>query len=101
MPAIEINILLYKDSGHRLYGGFQSIISAFKRRWQGGVRRCLDREGGRFVGASLPGSAEDEGKESEGQDDDNHEAAAVRSAAVDAALPLIPEFPFAAHFVRS
>jgi hypothetical protein len=48
-----------------------------------------------------PYSAEDEGEEGEYQDDDDYEAAAVRAAAVDAALPLIPEFPFAAHFVRS
>ena len=48
-----------------------------------------------------PYSAEDEGEEGEGQDDHDHEAATVRAAAVDAALPLVPEFPFVAHFVRS
>ena len=49
----------------------------------------------------LPWSAEDEGEEGEGQDDDDHETAAVWAAAVHAALPLILEFPFVAHFVRS
>ncbi len=38
-----------------------------------------------------PYSAEHECKESEYYDDDDHEAAAVRPAAVDAFLPLIPE----------
>ena len=42
-----------------------------------------------------------EGEEGEDQDDDDDEAAAVRAAAVDSALPLIPEFPVVAHFVRS
>ena len=51
---------------------------------------------------TLPGvSANDEGEEGEDEDDDDDEAAAVWSAAVDAALPLIPEFPVVAHFVRS
>ncbi len=48
---------------------------------------------------SLPGSAEDEGEESEDQDDDDHEAATVGAAAVDAALPLIPEGGFFVHVV--
>jgi hypothetical protein len=61
----------------------------------------LPRYSGCDVIASLPESAEDEGEESEGQDDDDYEAAAVWAAAVDAALPLVPEFPFGAHFVRS
>ena len=51
--------------------------------------------------ASLPRSADDEGEEGDDEDDDDDEAAAVRPAAVDSALPLIPEFPVVAHFVRS
>ena len=61
----------------------------------------LPRDSGCDVIASLPGSAEDEGEEGEDQDDDDDEATAVWSAAIDAALPLIPELPFRAHFVRS
>ena len=56
---------------------------------------------GRVADASLPESAEDEGEEGEGQDDDDDEAAAIGPAAIDTALPLVPEFPFGAHFVRS
>ena len=51
--------------------------------------------------ASLPWSAEDEGEEGEGQDHDDDEAAAIGPAAIDAALPLIPELALAVHFVRS
>jgi hypothetical protein len=47
----------------------------------------------------LPRSTEDEGEEGEDQDDDDDEAAAIRPAAVDATLPLIPEFAVGAHFV--
>ena len=66
------------------------------------VRKGSDRFRLISLGSVLtPYSAEDEGKESEDQDDDDHEAAEVRAAAVDAALPLVPEFPFVAHFVRS
>ena len=61
----------------------------------------LPGDSGCDVIASLPWSAEDEGEEGEGQDDDDHEAAAIGPAAIDPALPLIPEFPFGAHFVRS
>ena len=46
-------------------------------------------------------SAEDEGEEGEGQDDDDDEAAAIGPAAIDAALPLIPELALGAHFVRA
>jgi len=53
------------------------------------------------VGSGLtPSSAEHKGKESEYHDDDDHEAAAVRSAAVDASLPLVPEGGFFVHAVR-
>ena len=41
--------------------------------------------------ASLPSSAQDEGEEGEDQDDDDDEAAAIGPAAIDPALPLIPE----------
>lgn len=54
-----------------------------------------------MTGLVIAGSAEDEGEEGEGQDDDDDEAAAIRPAAIDTALPLISEFPFGAHFVRS
>jgi hypothetical protein len=60
----------------------------------------IPRCSGCDVIASLPGSAQDKGKESEGQDDDDHEAAAVGPATVDAALPLIPEGGFFVHAVR-
>lgn len=53
------------------------------------------------VDTSLPRLADDEGEEGDDEDDDDDEAATVRAAAVDSALPLIPEFPFVAHFVRS
>jgi hypothetical protein len=56
--------------------------------------------GGRVADASLPWSAEDEGKESEDQDDDDNEAAAARPAAIDAALPIVPEGGFFVHAVR-
>ena len=51
--------------------------------------------------STLPCSADDEGEEGEDEDDDDDEAAAVWPAAIDATLPLIPEFPVVAHFVRS
>jgi hypothetical protein len=51
------------------------------------------RQLGQHAVLPLPRSAEDECEEGEGQDDDDHEAAAIRSATVDAALPLIPELP--------
>ena len=41
--------------------------------------------------ASLPWLAEDEGEEGEDQDDYDDEAAAIGPAAIDPALPLIPE----------
>ena len=59
----------------------------------------LPRDSGCDAIASLPRSAEDEGEEGEDQDYDDHEATAIGPAAIDAALPLIPEFPFGAHFV--
>ncbi len=62
-------------------------------------RSSLPRYSGCDVIVSLPGSAEDEGEESEDQDDDDHEAATVGAAAVDAALPLIPEGGFFVHVV--
>jgi hypothetical protein len=49
------------------------------------------------VDTSLPRLADDEGEEGEDQDDDDHEAAAVRPAAIDAPLPLIVEFSVGAH----
>ena len=55
---------------------------------------------GRVGDASLPCSAEDEGEEGEGQDDDDHKAAAVWAAAVDAALPFVPEGGFFVHVMR-
>jgi len=55
---------------------------------------------GRVADASLPRSAEDEGEESEGHDDDDHEAAAAWTAAVDAALPFVPEGGFFVHVMR-
>ena len=58
------------------------------------------RYSGCDVIASLPKSADNEGEEGEYQDDDDHEAAAVRPAAVDTPLPLIVEFAVGAHFVR-
>ncbi len=52
------------------------------------------------LGSGLtPYSAEDEGEESEYQDDDDHEAAAVGPAAIDAALPFVPEGGFFVHAV--
>ncbi len=47
-----------------------------------------------------PCSAEDEGEEGEGQDDDDHEAAAVWTAAIDTALPFVPEGGFFVHAIR-
>jgi hypothetical protein len=44
-------------------------------------------------------SAEDEAEEGEDHDDDDHEAATIGPAAIDAALPFIPELAVAAHFV--
>jgi hypothetical protein len=46
---------------------------------------------------TLPCSADDEGEEGEDEDDDDDEAAAVGAAAIDAALPFVPEFPVSGH----
>ena len=52
----------------------------------------------RMTGLVIPTlSAEDEGEECEGQDDDDDEATAIGSAAIDAALPLIPELSVGGH----
>ena len=53
--------------------------------------------GGCDVIVSLPRSTEDEGKEGDDEDDDDDEAAAVGAAAIDSALPLIPELPVVVH----
>jgi hypothetical protein len=74
-------------------GGFIPVRGATVSRPWIKADACVD--------TSLPRLADDEGEEGDDEDDDDYEAAAIRPAAIDATLPLIPEFPFVAHFVRS
>ena len=72
-------------------GGFIPVRGATVSRPWIKADACVD--------TSLPRLADDEGEEGDDEDDDDDEAATVRAAAVDSALPLIPEFPVGAHLL--